>query len=217
MGEDNPVGDKKVVVLVVDMQDNMWNGDGDVYEKLAQKRMQAMGMLAEDIDTFTNDMRANGAQIVWVLLDNDELSNYGDLAFNLHRQEGDLEIHKTGQSPLPENIEFFEGLKEQADLNAQFLDVKVCGVWALECVANTAVTLHEGGYNVRVVGDLILDSGKPCMDDDRPDFREAHALHVMGEATGIGPEISEWSYEVVSEQKVIASISSQDIKDDPEP
>lgn len=218
MGEDIPVDNKKVVILVVDMQENMWDGGGEeIPESLMKKRMQAMGMLAEDIDAFTNEMRANGAQIVWVMMDNDELSNYGDLAFKLHRHEGDLEIHKTAQSPLLENIEFFEDLKYEEGINVLFPDIKVCGVWALECIANTTVSLHESGYNVRVVGDLILDSGKPCMDDDRPDFREAHALHVMGEVTGIGPEISEWSYELVDEQKKVFSVSSKDFEDDPEP
>ena len=210
--------DKKVVVLVVDMQENMWGGGGEpIPESLMKKRMQAMGMLAEDIDAFTNKMRANGAQIVWVMMDNDELSNYGDLAFKLNRHEGDLEIHKTAQSPLLENIEFFEDMKYEEGLNVLFPEIKVCGVWALECIANTVIDLHKAGYDVRAVGDLILDSAKPCMDGEPPDFAEAHALHVMGQETGLGPEISEWSYELVSEQERIFSINSKDIEDEPGP
>lgn len=188
----------------------MWDGDGDTYEKLAQKRMQAMGSLAEDIDQFTNEMRANGAQIIWVMMDNDALSNYGDLAFKLSRQEGDLEVRKNAQSPLTENPEFFDNLQTEAELAGQALKFKVCGVWALECIANTTVSLHNSGFDVRVVGDLILDSAKPCMDDDRPDFAEAHALHTMGQATDLGPKISEWSDKIVEDQKAIAFAHSKD-------
>ncbi len=190
----------------------MWDGEGGISDRLLQKRMQAMDSLADDINKFTNDMRDHGAQIVWALMDNDELSNYGDL-HHLQRQDGDLEIRKTAQSALPENTAFFEELKAQAEQDGKDLEIKVCGVWALECIANTAVTLHEAGYDMRVVGDLILDSAKPCMDDDRPDFAEAHALHAIGSATGLGAEVSQWSEDVVAGQKAIASAHSKNVPD----
>lgn len=198
---------KMVAVLVVDMQENMW--DGDVQRpKLMDKRERAMEALADDIESFTDDMRDYGAQIIWCLMDNDEQSDYGDLAFGLERHEGDAEIHKTQQWALPENEAFFEELQARAEAQGKDLEIKVCGVWALECIANTVVSLNKAGYDAKAVGDLIIDSAKPCMDDERPDFAEAHALHAMGEATGRGADIHEWADDIVRKQKAMAASST---------
>lgn len=202
---------KMTVVLVVDMQEGMWRNTppepgeevSELFERISatreERRRMGMEALAADIQPFVDEMRANGARIVWAMMDSDEVMQYGSL-YKLNARPDDQFISKNAQSAYVGNVAFFEGLREEAAENDEDLEIKVCGVWALECVINTDVTLHQAGYHSRIVGDLIIDSAKPSQDDDRPNNYEAHALHHAAQATG-RDKPAEWKDELLRAQR----------------
>lgn len=209
--------DKMVVVLVVDMQEGMWANAppepgeerefSELFQRIAetraQRRQTGMEALAADIQPFVDEMRANGARIVWAMMDSDEVMQYGGL-YNLHAHPEDQFISKSAQSAYVGNVPFFEALREEAAENNENLEIKVCGVWALECVINTDVTLHKAGYHSRIVGDLTIDSAKPSQDDDRPNHHEANALHQAAQATG-RDRAAEWKDDILRAQREMAA------------
>lgn len=217
-----PIQDKMVVVVVVDMQDGMWQSAppdpgaapdditrSELFQKIAKasegRRQTGMEALAADLQPFVDEMRGNGAKIVWAMMDSDEEVQYGGL-YRLQAHPEDTTIHKSTQSAYVTNVEFFESLREEAEALGLPLEIKVCGVWANECVINTQVTLHDNGYHSRIVGDLTIDSGKPSQDSDRPNTHEAGALHTAGLRTGLGRDVQQWSDDLVKAQKQIAAL-----------
>ncbi len=203
------------VVLVIDMQDGMWKNAppepgeqverSELFDRIAahreQRRKTGMDALAADIQPFVDEMRENGAKIVWVKMKSDEVMQYGDL-YNLTPAPEDPVLWKDAQWVYPNNEAFFEALRDEAEANDQDLELKVCGVWALECVINSHVTLHRAGYNSRIIGDLIIDSTKPCQDSDRPDEYEAHALHHAAQATDT-KNPAEWKNDILRNQRAL--------------
>ncbi|MCB1681448.1 MAG: isochorismatase family protein [Alphaproteobacteria bacterium] len=207
--------DKMVVVLVIDMQDGMWKNAppepgekverSELFDRIAlhreEKRKTGMDALAADIQPFVDEMRDNGAMIVWVKMKSDDVMQYGDL-YKLTPDPVDSELWKDAQWVYPGNETFFEALRDEAEARNQDLEIKVCGVWALECVINSHVTLHKAGYHSRIVGDLTIDSAKPSQDDDRPNNNEAHALYQASLATGI-KKPAQWKDDILREQRAI--------------
>lgn len=215
-----PIREKMVVVVVVDMQDGMWQvappGPDDhevtrseLFQKISQRaterRKTGMEALAADLQPFVDEMRANGAKIVWAMMESDEELQYGGL-YGLQAQPQDTTIHKSTQSAYVTNVEFFEAMREEAEARGVPLEIKVCGVWANECVNNTVVTLHDNGFHARTVGDLIIDSARPSQDSDRPNEYETSALHQAGKRTGLGRDIHQWSEHILKAQKEIAAL-----------
>lgn len=209
---------QKTILLVVDMQDDMWAGDlsvsdtfsRQIQEAKANRRKEAMEKMAPDLAQFITHMRENGADIIWSLMEEEtqeDTAHYGygallpSLPYDAYRDDI---LYKNKQSVYPENAAFFENLKNQAHAEGAALSIKVCGVWANACVANTVNDLHEAGYDVQVVGDMILDGGRPCPPaEDRPDHAEAHAITEMGNQTGKGDAIYVWSDDLVRTQKTL--------------
>lgn len=216
----DPIRDKMVAVVVVDMQDGMWQapppepGDeeftrSDLFQQISKasetRRQVGMEALAADLQPFVDEMRANGARIIWAMMESDEEVQYGGL-YRLRAHPEDTTIRKSTQSAYVTNVEFFESLREEAEALGLPLEIKVCGVWSNECVANTQVTLHDKGYHSRIVGDLTIDSGKPSQDSDRPNHHEASNLHTAGLRTGLGRDVQQWSDDLVKAQKQIAAM-----------
>ncbi len=210
----NPA-DKMVVVVVVDMQDGMWQAvnDDDDPEKepdpfitklragLERRRQSGMDALAEDLQPFVDTMRSNGAHIVWAMMESDDVVEYGDL-YKMQPHDQDDMIWKNTQSAYESNVEFFEAMRDEAEAQGKELEIKVCGLWALECVINTDVSLHKAGYNSRMVGDMILDSAKPSQDDDRPNRNESHAIWHATQATD-RENACQWADDLVRQQREI--------------
>lgn len=208
--------DKMVVVLVSDMQEGMWDNEqsdkenqefSELLKRIPERRKRAMEALAADLQPFIDEMRDNGAVIVWAMMKSDKISQYGGL-YKMNSSPLDLEVWKDAQSALVNNEAFFEGLRNQAEQNNQELEIYVCGVWALECVINTDVTLHRAGYHSRIIGDAILDSAVPSKDSDRPNHHEANALYQAKVATGRETS-AVWMEDLLREQKAISALRLQ--------
>ncbi|MCB1592267.1 MAG: isochorismatase family protein [Alphaproteobacteria bacterium] len=217
MAEHSP-RDKMVVVLVVDMQDGMGKNpqlepgsefaDHPLFQKTVEfqdaRRKTGMDALAADIQPFVEEMRDNGTLIVWVKSKDDDVMQYGGL-HNLTQDPVDSELWKDEQSAYPGNETFFEALRDEAEERHQDLEIKVCGVWALECVINTHVKLHDGGYHTRIVGDLTIDSAHPSQDSDRPNKWESNDLYQAGIVTGLERNVQQWTEDILREQRDIYS------------
>ncbi len=201
-----------VVVLVVDMQDDMWKNaplsegmeESDLLKTIREgrERLHKTGMdaLARDMRPFINEMRDNGGLIVWAMLESDDEMSYGGLHDTLEYDFRDKFVWKTRQSAYEENRDYFDSLARQAYEDNKILEIKVCGVWALECVINTDVSLHNAGFNSRIIGDLTIDSMKPSQDSDRPNNYEANALYQAAQETGRDSAV-EWSDDILRQQR----------------
>lgn len=224
------------LVLVVDMQDGQWKsfppkGEegqqsefGDLADRVrlhkAEKRRTAMEALVPDVQKFIDRMRAEGADVAFVLMENDDVTDFGGISDGLRAEPEDKVLMKSNQSVLPENAAYFEQKLREAHSQGKALQIKVCGVWGGECIANSVVDLHKAGYDVKVIGDLILDSSKPSQDSDRPNEYEANALHQMNKAVypeayeqsrydRHAPTVSQWSEDAVKERRAVNAAYSK--------
>ncbi len=177
------------LVFIVDMQDGMWADNGpDLYDlsqfddafrgflhrqkiRQEEKRHEAMHDMVTPIHGFVESVR-DRATPVWVT---SLWEGTGDLMAGLGAQRGDLRLQKNEmQSAVPENTDTLAGLKDKGYRNAV-----VIGAFAGLCVRNTAKDLKDMGFNVAVVGDLVIDDTKPGDDDAL-----ATALYAI-EQTGV--------------------------------
>lgn len=193
--------DVETVILSVNMQEGMWlsesvDNDPSIPEdmrKILKRNLQradeyrekAMGLLAEEIQSFTNDVRKNGAHIVWVLSDTKIDERWGGIHNAIRADENsDQFIYKKAKSAYQENESYFKKIKSEAQQQGKELQIKVCGVWANSCIANTVIDLAKAGYDVQAIDDMIQDFGKPWKDMERPGKREEIVISAMEQELG---------------------------------
>ena len=177
------------LLFIVDMQDGMWADNGpDMFDlsqfddafrdflhrqkiRQEERRHEAMHDMVTPINSFVESARGT-ATPVWVT---SLWDGTGGLMEGMNTQRGDLHLQKNdAQSVVPENTDTIQGLKDKG-----YQKAIVVGAFAGLCVRNTAKDLKEMGFDVTVVGDLVIDDVKPGDDDAL-----ATALYAI-EQTGV--------------------------------
>ena len=194
------------LLLVMDMQDGMYDIPPQETtlpepERLAriEQRKAAMESLAADLQPFIDQMRDSGAEIIWVVMDEERNTPYGGL-FNLTPAPQDQWVVKSVPSAYEGNEDFFDSYVWRAEAEGKDLEINTCGVWALECVNATHTSFHNAGYNSRIVGDMILDSHNPGREGQRPNRGEKQILDQIAQETS-GDSAIIWSGELLEEHR----------------
>jgi nicotinamidase-related amidase len=162
---------KDTLLFIVDMQEGMWADNGPEQfdlsafdegfiaflqrQKVRQEEVRhaAIYDMVPPIHDFVETMRPH-ARPVWVT---SLWDGTGKLLDGLGAHRADLRLDKIDhQSAVPENLATIENLKKEGYTNAI-----VIGAYAGLCVRNTASDLKKQGFNVTVIGDLIIDDVKP--------------------------------------------------------
>lgn len=203
-------GSKKIsLLLVMDMQEGMYDIPPEETtlpepERLAriEQRKAAMESLAADLQPFIDEMRANGAEIIWVVMNEERDRPYGGL-MNLTPAPQDKWLVKSVPSAYEGNEDFFDSYIWRAEAEGKGLEVNSCGIWALECINATHTHFHNAGYDSRIVGDMILDSHNPGREGQRPNRSEKQILNQIAQETN-GDSAIKWSAELLGEQRTNA-------------
>ena len=194
------------LLLVMDMQDGMYDIPPQETtllesERLAriEQRKAAMESLAADLQPFIDQMRDSGAEIIWVVMDEERNTPYGGL-FNLTPAPQDQWVVKSVPSAYAGNEDFFDSYVWRAEAEGKELEINTCGLWALECVNATHTIFHNAGYDSRIVGDMILDSHNPGREGQRPNRGEKQILDQIAQETS-GDSAIKWSGELLEEHR----------------
>lgn len=173
-------------------------------ERLArvEERKAAMEALAADIQPFVDEMRANGAEIIWLVMNAEGNTPYGGL-LNLSPDPRDEWAVKSVPSAYTGNEDFFDSYLWRAEAEGRELEIYTCGIWALECVKATHTSFYNAGYESHIVGDMILDSHNPGANGKRPNPSEKQILSQIAQETN-GDSAVKWSAELLEEQRVCA-------------